>query len=510
MGIVVPAGELNLNATQAPGVIVQIFPSSQSQINGVPTNRIGVVGTAQWGATNVPVIVGGMQEFIQNFGNPQNVKHDMGIAVYAATQNFASDFRCVRVTDGTDNEATAAILDTAPATGMTLSAKYTGTFGNQIKVVIGTGSAANTYKITVGSPGNVPEVFDNIGGSGATFWTNAVNAINNGNAGSAPSNLVIAVDGAGTAAPALASYTLAGGTNGGIPTTADFIGFDTGTRTGMYALRGTQASLMMICDMDDTTSYPTQETFAISEGMYAILTGISGQTPAQAAAALTASAVDTSFVKFMVGDWCYIQDQFNNVLRLISPQSFVCGRLSNLSPAESGLNKPVLGLAGTESSFASRIYTNADVVFMVENGLDVIAAPSPGGRYFSEQTGRNTSSVQSQNGDNYSRLAPYIGYSIEGGIGQYIGQLQTPSVRSSAKASIVSFLQNLAALGWIGDVNGGAAYKVILDASNNPTNRVAQGYMQADVYVVMFSVIVVFLVDLYLGTATIKSVTPVQ
>jgi hypothetical protein len=510
MAIVVPAGTLNLNATQAPNVIVQFVPPSEIPINGVPTNRIGMVGTSVWGPTNVPVIVGGMTDGAQKFGNPQNAKHDLMTGVYVAALNGTNDFRCVRVTDGTDVEATVDILDTAPATGMTITAKYTGTYGNQIKVVVGTGSAANTFKITIGVPGLVPEVFDNIAGSGATFWTNAVNAINLGTTGQAPSTLVFATDGAGTAAPALATYTLAGGTNGGVPTTGDFIGLDVGTRTGMYALRGTQCSEMFICDMDDPTSYSTQEAFSISEGMYVSLTGVSGQSVAQAITALNTSAVATKTVKFLVGDWCYLQDPFNNVLRLISPQSYCCGRLANLAPPESGLNKPIVGLVGTESSYAHRIYSNADIVALAENGLDVIASPSPGGRYFALQTGQNTSTNPLENDDGFVKLDLYLGYSIATSLGAYIGQLQTPSVRASAKASLVSFLQSLVNIGWIGDVNGGPAFKVVLDASNNPANRVAQGYMQADVQVVDYRVIRVFLINLQNGQVTLQSVTPVQ
>lgn len=509
MAIVVPAGTLNLNATQAPNVIVQIFPPAQATINGVPTNIVGVVGTATWGPINSPVVIGSMSEQIQNFGSPQNAEHDLGTAIDAMTLNFANNFMCVRVTDGTDLKATDDVLDISSAIGMTLTAKYSGTTGNQIKAVVTTGSAANTYRITVGLPGSVPETFDNIGGTGATFWQNAVNAINNGNQSTfgQPSNLVTATVGAATGAPALVTYALAGGTNGGVPTTANFIGVDTSPRTGMYALRGTKASLMFIADMYDTTSYAAQESFAISEGMYVILTGPAGQTIQQAAAALIASGVANYQCKFMVGDWVYFQDAYNNVLRLISPQAWVAGRLANLAPSESGLNKPIVGIVGTQTSFANKRYTTADIQYLAENQLDVIANPSPGGNYFSEQTGQNTSPISREGDDSFTRLTLYIGYSIAAGVGFYIGDLQTPSVRLSAQNTLQAFLSNLQQLGWIGDVNGGPAFKVTLDASNNPSNRVAQGYMQADVQVVYFSVIRVFLINLQTGVVTLQSVT---
>ena len=73
-----------------------------------------------------------------------------------------------------------------------------------------------------------------------------------------------------------------------------------------------------------------------------------------------------------------------------------------------------------------------------------------------------------------------------------------------------SFLQNLVDQGMIGDVNGGAAFSVQIDAANNPDSRVALGYMQADVQVKYLSVIRYFLVNLEAGQSVsiVASATP--
>ena len=110
--------------------------------------------------------------------------------------------------------------------------------------MIGPGSAANSTKLTLTSPGNTPEIFDNIPGTGATFWSSLVSAINHGNAVRGPSQLVVATLGTNTSA-AIPSYlptanqTLAGGTDGasGVDT-ALLLGTDGNARKGMYALRG--------------------------------------------------------------------------------------------------------------------------------------------------------------------------------------------------------------------------------------------------------------------------------
>jgi len=58
---IVPVGQTNLAAIGVPNVVVQIVPPNPL-LNGVPTNIIGVVGTASWGAKNSPVTVGSLQE----------------------------------------------------------------------------------------------------------------------------------------------------------------------------------------------------------------------------------------------------------------------------------------------------------------------------------------------------------------------------------------------------------------------------------------------------------------
>jgi len=109
--------------------------------------------------------------------------------------------------------------------------------------------------------------------------------------------------------------------------------------------------------------------------------------------------------------------------------------------------------------------------------------------------GRNTSSNAVINGDNYTRMTNYIAYSLNAAMGMYVGQLQTTQERLNAKNTIQTFLSNMQQQNMIGDVNGGPAYAVVLDSSNNPSSRVALGYQQADVKVVYLSVVEYFIVN---------------
>lgn len=154
---IVQEGQINLAALNVPDLIVQIIPP-QLLINGVPSNVVGFVGTASWGPTNVPQVVGGYQSGTLQFGNPNPRQYDLMTAVYAASLQGAQAFRLVRVTDGTDTAASIVIQTNC----LTLTALYTGSVGNGIVSTIGNGSQLNTIRITNTLGSQVPELFDNI------------------------------------------------------------------------------------------------------------------------------------------------------------------------------------------------------------------------------------------------------------------------------------------------------------------------------------------------------------
>lgn len=667
---IVPAGSTNLNAIGVPNVYVQIIPPNPL-LNGVPTDILGVVGTATWGPVNSPRTVGTMQEYIQIFGNPQTPQFDMGTQVYTASQGGANHFVCVRVTDGTDTAASGNLLDNNTPLhhpGAVLTSLYTGTLGNSINATIGAGSgsipSALTYRLTVFIPGGIPEVYDNIGGTGVTFWTNLVNAVNMGQSvARGPSQLVVAslptdigyvtvtaegtysalptigttgpgagavfsavmksknqtiqaagtgyastdtvtftggtfttpvtievgsvggsgeilnflvvdegaytvlptnpvaqgstsgsgvgatfnfawgieainvtnggsgytnasaltLSGSGTGTltigstnpPSTSSTTvLTGGTNGNTGVlTPDLIGVDGLIRTGMYALRKTGASVGVLADADDITFYTEQASFGLSEGIYMV-----GTLPAGlqdnidlAITGKQTSAVNSYSFKLMMGDWMQFNDPFNNVARFTSTPGKVAGVLVTQSPENSSLNKPMTGIIATQKTAENRIYSDADLLQLELNGIDVVTKPIPvSDTSFGVRLGINTSSNDVTNGDDYTRMVNFLAATFNTGLGRFVGLPQTVQVRNEARATIQGFLSNLVQENMIGDVNGGPAFKVVLDATNNPSNRVALGYMQADVQVVLFSIIQQFVVNLEAGQSVQIQVLPPQ
>ncbi len=483
---IVQQGSINTTALVVPDLYVQIVPPQNLLLNGVPTDVVGVVGTASWGPIGQPVIVATMADYAQNFGGVNARKFDMGTAVACAVQQGASNFRCVRVSDGTD---TAASL-TWPGTSVVLTALHTGTMGNQIGVTLGNGSKAGSWRLTVGLPGLPPEVYDNIQGSGASFWTALASAVNQGfGPQRGPSQLIVISAGGTTAAPLALSANFATGTAGSDGATnvtaATLVGVDVPPRHGMYALRSQGCSIGVLADTDDPTQWTTQAEFGLSEGLYMVLTGPAGDTIQNAVAAKQAAGLDTYAAKLMFGDWIWWNDQTNQTTRLVSPQGFVAGRLANLSPEQSSLNKPLYSVVGSQLSGQpgtgqATTYSAADLAVLLQAGIDVIANPQPGGSFWGVRGGHNSSSNAAVDGDNYTRMTNYIAATLAAGMGQYVGEVINASLFRRIRATQVSFLQAMLSQGLLGSTDGSLPFSVVCDTSNNPPSRTGLGYVQSD------------------------------
>ncbi|OGB23352.1 MAG: phage tail protein [Burkholderiales bacterium RIFCSPLOWO2_02_FULL_57_36] len=489
---VVQQGQINTTALIVPDLYVQIVPPQVSLLNGIPTNILGIVGTATWGPVNSPSVGGSMSDYARIHGQIQNRKYDMGTIVATAVLQGAANFRFVRVTDGTDVAASILVQTDC----ITFTAKHTGTTGNSIQVTIAAGSQASTHRVTVALPGFQPEVFDNIGGSGNALWVAIAAAINNGNGALRPaSELIVATAGAGITAPTLATHTLASGTDGVTTITSSvLLGADTTTRSGMYSLRNTGVSIGVLADCDASASWTTQVSFGLSEGVYMIGVGPSGDTISNAATVKATAGIDSYAFKLLHGDWIYFLDTVNAVTRVVSPQGYVAGWLANASPEQSSLNKQLYGIVATQRSAQNRVYSGAELQLLGQANIDLITNPVPGGSYFGARFGHNSSSNPVINGDNYTRMTNYIAYTLNGGMGRFVGKLQgtspTDPTRSQAKATVDSFLAGMKQQNMIDDSS------TICDLTNNIASRIALGYMQMDVKVRYLSVVEKFLINL--------------
>jgi phage tail sheath protein FI len=512
---IIQQGAVNTTALIVPDLYVQIVPPQSLLLNGVPTDVVGAVGTAGWGPVNEPSIIGSMSDYAATFGAVMARKYDMGTQVATAVQQGAGNFRCVRVTDGTDSAASLTVL-----AALTLTAIYTGSLGNELAVTFSAGSAASTWRVTIALPGQTPEVFDNIAGTGAAFWANLANAINVGNGVlRGPSQLVVATSLGTAPAPVAGTFLFLSGTPGadgaaGV-TAATLVGSDTLPRKGMYALRGQGCAIALLADTDDPTQWSVQVGFGLSESVYMILTGPAGDNIANAVTVKAEAGIDSYAAKLMFGDWIYWPDQANAVIRLVSPQGFVAGRLANLSPEQSPLNKPLYGVIGSQKSgqpggATATTYASADLAVLLGAGIDVIANPQPGGAYWGVRGGHNSSSNAAINGDNYTRLTNYIASTLAAGMGTYVGQLVNATLFGNVRATLLAFLNGLLSQGLLGSTDGSLPFAVVCDTSNNPQSRTALGYVQADVQVRYQAINEKFIVNVQGGQTVQVSTQTIQ
>ncbi|TLU72683.1 phage tail protein [Lichenicoccus roseus] len=506
------SGALNTAALVVPDLYVQITSPQALSLNGVPSDLLGIVGTASWGPVDQPVLFGSLAGYNAAFGAVLVRGFDMGTPASCAIDQGASALVGVRVTDGTDTAANYAVLYSAVAGNypLLLTAICTGSRGNQIAIVLAGGTSANSWKLTLQVPGMLPEVFDNIAGGGgpANLWSNMVLAVNVGTGPMrGPSQLCLATLGAGTAiAPAMiGNQSLMGGTDGvtGIASAA-LVGMDGLSRTGMFALRGQGCAVALLADCTDPTAWSAMSAFGLQEGIYMIACGASGDSIVSAIESKQSFGIDSYALKMMFGDWLYWYDSDNSQTRMVSPLGFVAGCLVNLSPEQSGLNKQLSGIIGSQksglsSSGQTTTYSSVELQALFSAGIDVICNPAPGGAYWAIRCGHNSSTNFVIASDAYTRMTNFIAQTLAAGMGRYVGSVINSTLLSNVRATLLGFLSNLVGQGILGSVDGSIPYAVVCGTTNNPAARTSLGYVQADVQIQYQGINEKFIVNLQGG-----------
>lgn len=386
---------------------------------------------------------------------------------------------------------------TANTAGFTLSSLYTGSGANGDTWALSAGTKVGTWKLVLTHLGNVPEIYDNLGYglTGTALWAAIAAAVIAGNGQlRGPSTSFSAVAGGSSTAPTVSNGALAGGTDGATTINGTvLLGVDTIPRKGMYAMRSQGISVAALCDCDDWTTYSTQLAFGLAEGIYMCAVTPLGDSPANAVAVKTAAGIDSYAFRLSLGDWILLNDTINGVQRWVSPQGYLVGKLANLSPEQSCLNKPLYGIVTTQKNQFGNVYSDADLQLLSTNGIDVVTNPIPAGNVFGSRVGRNTSSNAVIHGDNYTRMTNYIAATINAGMGIFVGKLQgsspTDTTRLQAKATLDAYGQNLVSANMLDD------WYTVLDLSNNPANMIALGYMQAYVRAKYLAVVEFFLIS---------------
>ena len=490
----------------------------QSPARG-PSNlvRAGIPGTISSIAINNAGVYGGLPTFSATIGTGATFVAHMeavsAIFVDAGTGYAIGDTITLAGGTGTNPILTVTAVNAGVITDFIITTPGNLTVLASNPVAQGATSGSGT-----GATFNLQYGLLSLTASGGAGYTQNSQIIISGGSVVIPALTAVTVTPSGsTNYPSLVlnNYAFAGGTSGNSGVSdAQLIGSDfTNPRSGMYSLRNTNATVGVLADQTNSSFWVTQQSFGLQEGIYMIgVMSNNYDTNISAAISLKQSSGVASYAfKLMLGDWCNIFDPFNNVNRYISPAGFVAGILATNLPDNSSLNKVMNGINFTQKTADGQVYSNADLQALQTAGIDVITTPIPASNSaYGVRLGINTSGNITTIGDNYSRMIPFLAYTLESGMGQFIGLPQTVDLQNQARATLQSFLQNLQQLGMIGTLDGSPAFSVILDSSNNLPQQVALGYMQANVQVTLWSIVFQFIVNLQAGQSVNVQTLPPQ
>lgn len=154
-GQIIPAGQFNPAALTASGAYVAV-QTPPGYIQGVPTDVVGVVGTASWGPVNQPVHLGSGVDATVAFGpvasaaltDPYDLATDLQIAFTQAQSQASLEAWAVRVTDGTDVAATLNATGAATALSQQITIGGTISAGNTVELTV-TSSAVTGSPVSV-------------------------------------------------------------------------------------------------------------------------------------------------------------------------------------------------------------------------------------------------------------------------------------------------------------------------------------------------------------------------
>lgn len=134
-----PQGSTNISALTADDLYIQIV-NPPSYIRGAPTDVFGIVGTASYGPVNTPVRLGSGQDGASAFGpltsasltDPRDLASDLALVFGQARAESSIEGWAVRVTDGTDVAASAAMVGGVSAAPATITVTGTATAGDTV------------------------------------------------------------------------------------------------------------------------------------------------------------------------------------------------------------------------------------------------------------------------------------------------------------------------------------------------------------------------------------------
>ncbi len=421
-----------------PGTYIEVRSEGLIGVGGISTGNIGVVGTANRGPVNTPVIIGSYAEALDTFGAYDRWSTEAGATPLTLTRALEQIFKgggstvyAVRVANlaaGVTMKAMSWVLrDAADATLLTLSATSPGTWANAITAQFTAGAAGAAGILTL-TLGRLKESFS--GNTAQEFFA----AVTDGSRLVKPSAPAAADVGKLVMGVQPAALADAGGPDGAAATTSELA-------SGLDQLATQPVNIVSVGGFnaqDAAATLLSHLEATENEGRERIgVIGVSNNDPATLVANDVSKGSNPRLVLVAPGikaeDAARVGEANKQVtLPAAYAAALVAGRMATLAPHISLTNKDLAVDA------LAREYTRAEQKNLLNNRV-LLLVPSFGIRALKGIT-TDTGAFKQVS---VRRIVDFAKAGVRQGCNPYIGRLNNSRVRSAMKATLDGFLSGM-------------------------------------------------------------------
>ena len=482
-------------AYSRPGVYIseRLLPAPLPA--GVTANAAGAVVAPFAQGPEAVTLVTSWYEFTKNFGG-YNALYPATFGVASFFNNGGRELYVKRILAADADAAHVNIVTAGSATVATVTAKNAGTDGNNLRVVLSTGTVSSTYTLAVykesGIANNISddillERYENIvfnDSASSDYAETVINLVS--------SQIVISNSASGT--PAINTYPLTGGDNGTTVASTDYTNykdndvtvfedFSSLSRPLVLFLPAVQSLGSGIVDVYDVATSWAED----NEGFVVVDTG-SGKTVAEAIS-FAGSLADTSAAAVYY-PWVYIADPLGRgtgALRKISPAGSIAGLYLSTDAsrgvfkAPAGISTTIQGVVAVEKSFTSTELDSMNASISPVNPVRQI--PGAGLAVMGARTLLQDGTANKY--VNMRRSLIYIRKQLKNLTEFAIFENNDERLWAQIRTSLGSFLNEYRNQGGLRGATASQAYFVKCDAENNSAAQIANGEVHIQVGVAL-------------------------
>lgn len=474
------------------GLSPGIYPRELDVSMYVPeesTSVFGVISTASKGPTDEATLITDEGSLIATFGKP-SVNH---LGIYAAIAYFKNGKQLwfVRVADY-DITAEIDLEDDLDAVHGAWQAVSSGSWGNNISVVVSAGTDTDTWKIVVKNNGIVMESYDRIlvgadNTADQNYITTRINAISD--------YITITL----TTIPEeldTGTFTLVGGDDGAAVSAADYIG-EAGTpptipATGMQLLANKEtihvdilavpgisldtviAAGQTICESRGDCMYLPDPRMNLSVKEVVAWTNGTGTSEGDPTSALNSNYLAVYW------PWCQVYDQYSASNVWVPPSGFAAGVMANSDYLVGPWSAPAGENRGKLSQVLQTEYspTPGERDYMATSGNivnSIVNFYAKGVMIWSQRTGQRLATAL--NRINVRRMLLYLERVIARAVEPLLFEPNNENTWTLLKDTITPLLSDVAARG------GLDGYLVVCDETTNTALVISRNQMRAKIMV---------------------------